>query len=108
MMCDVQKMLVVASDYFKNENVVVSIATKHTQTMETTVMLAGRVEFNSYNHRRDAFDIEVKYGLWVKEINNGFYMSGSHDDNNHTTRVGSKPTHAITEMAYAIIIGATE
>jgi len=107
-MCDLQKMLVVASDHFKNEPTVVSIATKHAQTMETTIMLGGRIEFNSYLHRRDAWDVMVNYGLWCKKLPGGFYEAGSHDPSNLVTRIGSRPTHAITEMAYALITGEKE
>jgi len=102
-MCNLTKMLVVATDHFKNEDVAVSIGTKHAQTTEQTVLLAGRVEFNSYTHRRDAWDIMFAYGLWCKEVPGGFYEAGSHDDSNTVTRVGSKSCHAITEMAYALI-----
>jgi len=103
-MCDMDKMLVVASDYFsEEENTAVSVGTKHRHTTELTVLIAGRIEFNSYYHRRDAFDVMVKHDLYVKRLKDGRYESGLHDSNDNRSVVAHKPTNAITDMAYRLI-----
>jgi len=62
---------------FKDDNVAVSIGTRHKQSTELTVLLGGRVEFNSFKHRRDAFDVMLHYDLWVKP-HGEVYEAGSH------------------------------
>jgi len=72
------KMLAIAEDYFKGDGMVISLGTKHRFTKEETILISGRIEFNSYHHRRDAWDI--------------------------FKTVANKPTTAVTEAAYKVIM----
>jgi len=99
-----KKMLAIAVDYFKKDSMPISIATKHKHTMELTVMLGGRIEFNSFAHRRDAWDVMAKYNLYFKKLPDGQYEAGTHDPDDNTTIVNVKSTHAISELAYIFIM----
>jgi len=103
-------MLVVANDMFKDRRMVVSVGTrhlhiKHPSEADVTILLGGHIEFNSYEHRRDAMDVMLEYNLYVKEIkegvNKGRYQAGIHDTGYFVIK--DKPTTAITEMAYIAI-----
>jgi len=106
-MCDLDKMLKVAENYFSKDSTIVSIGLKRpgSPPSETTVLLGGRVEFNSYIHRRDAFDIMLKYNLYVKKNPSGLYEAGSHDAYCQKVQVSKDPLDAITEMAYLVVTG---
>jgi len=80
-MCKLEKMLVVASEMFKDENVSVSIGTRNPTSgnSDLTILLGGRIEFNSYKHRRDAFDLMLYFNLWIKKVD-GMFLAGVHDD----------------------------
>jgi len=101
-MCDLNKMLIVAHHFFENDRIILSIGTKHQHTMDQTLLIDGRIAFNSYEHRRDAFDVMIKFNLYVKKLENGQYESGSHDSLIKETYIADKPIIAITEMAYII------
>jgi len=98
-----EKMLVIASDYFKEDKMAIALTTKHRHTMELTVMLGGRIEFNSFEHRRDAWDVMSKYNLYFKELPDGQYEAGTHDKEDKTVIVAAKSTQAVSEMAYIVI-----
>jgi len=106
-MCDLKKMLVVANDMFKDQEMVVSVGTRHLHTKhpseaDVTILLGGHIEFNSYEHRRDMVDVMLRYDLYVKKLKTGIhagrYQAGIHDTGYFVIK--DKPTTAITEMAY--------
>jgi len=101
----VEKMFVIALDYFKDEKnkTMVSIGTRHAQTMDQTILLGGRIEFNSFIHRRDAWDIMGKYNLYYKKLPDGRYEAGSHDENDNVCVVDERATVAVSEKAYQVI-----
>jgi len=110
-MCDNDKMVVIATDMFKNK-MIVSKGTRHSHTKhpeeaDVTVLLGGRIEFNSYLHRRDMVDVMLQYNLYIKKIktgtNAGRYQAGVHDT--IPSVIKDKPTTAVSEMAYAILSG---
>jgi len=98
-MCKEDKMLRVASEMFKNENMSVSIGMLHPQSKEVTVLLGGRVEFNSYKHRRDAFDVMEHFGLWFKRSGDQ-YIAGVHGESECST--GKSAPIAVTNAAYDV------
>lgn len=104
-MYQTDKMLKIAQHMFRDE--IVSLGSMHAYTKNpqntiTTVLLGGRIEFNSYEHRRDAMDVMLEYNLYVKEIkegvNKGRYQAGIHDTG--FSVIKDTPTTAVSEMAY--------
>ena len=99
-----RKMLVIAEYVFRNEDMSVSIGTKHAQSNELTVLIAGgRIEYNSFKHRRDAWDVAIKFNLYVKKLEDGTYEAGTHDVKDERTFVSVSPTVAVSEMAFLIL-----
>jgi len=96
---NIDKMLKIAEDMFDGETV--SIGTKHPLSKEITVLLAGRVEFNSYKHRRDAFDVMLHYDLYVKREGD-HYIAGRHNEVEQFW--GSTACEALTEAAYRLVV----
>ena len=100
----VKKMLVIAEHVFRDENMPVSIGTKHVQSKELTVLIAGgRIEYNSFKHRRDAWDVAIKFDLYVKKLEDGTYEAGTHDPKDNRTVTCVSPTVAVSEMAFSLI-----
>jgi len=100
----VEKMFTIANYIFREEkSTIVSIGTKHIQSAELTVLLCGRVEFNSFKHRRDAWDVAVKFDIYFKRNEDGTYEAGTHDLKDKEVSIAISPTEAVSEMAYILI-----
>jgi len=106
---NLKRMLAVAENYFRIDRnspitqAPVSIGTLHRHSSDLTVMVSGTIEFNSYLHRRDAWNILLHYNLYIKPIENGQFEAGSHNPNDHRTFVSIDPLKAITEFAYIVV-----
>ena len=99
-------MLVIAEKIFQNGDLPVSIGTKHPLSEareDITVLLGGRVEFNSFIHRRDAWDVSIKFNIYCKRLEDGMYEAGLHNPKDKRVCLSSKPTVAVSEMAYRVI-----
>jgi len=106
-MCNHTKMLRIANDMFSPDTVVSlgtrHLHTKHPETADITVLLGGRIEFNSYYHRRDMVDVMLHYKLYVVKLDNGRYRAGVHGTDYSVIK--DLPTTAITEVAYHVVAG---
>lgn len=99
-----KKMLTVAEFMFSDT--IVSLGTRHLHTKhpkeaDVTVLLGGRVEFNSYLHRRDMVDVLLEFNLYVKLLENGRYQCGQF--NSFDFVVKDTPTTAVSDMAFWLV-----
>jgi len=104
------RILVIANDYFKDKQTTVSRGIKYKtghcnniNPADEMILIAGVNEWDPQKHRRDAFDVMDYYNVWFKKIPGGFYKAGSHDESITETRIGHTPTEAITNFVYALL-----
>jgi len=96
-----EKVAIIAKDMFPGTIVNVAPLFKHERNLNC--LLNGRQVFNPIDNRRHSWDVMVKYNLYVKQNNDGFWECGEHGSSGYVT-IDSSPLAAVTEHAYVSII----
>jgi len=99
-----KKMLVIAERMFSDT--IVSLGTRHLHTKhpkeaDVTILLGGRVEFNSYLQRRDMVDVMLEFNLYVKRLESGRYQCCKFETAEYVVK--DLPTTAVSDMAYWLV-----
>jgi len=104
-MCDLlqlEKISVIARDMFPGT--VINIAPLFKHERHLNCLLNGLQVFNPVDNRRHSWDIMIHYNLYVKQLPDGFWECGEHNDSSVGVTLDNSPLVAIVEHAYSLII----